>query len=115
MPIQTIFFVSFLHKFSCFFYKWLNGFIIILYTESSISTYLHHHLITGKYGIIKKQTKEAISGFNWDMAFQNKDTNEKNKILNETLLNIFNNFISNKISSFDYKNAVWMNKRLHCF
>ena len=29
---------------------------IILYTGSSISTYLYHHLIIGKYGIIKKRT-----------------------------------------------------------
>ena len=32
------------------------------------------------------------------------------KILNEILLNIFNNFIPNKISKFDYKKPVWMNK-----
>ena len=32
--------------------------------------------------------QRAISAFNWDMAFQNKDINEKIKILNETLLNI---------------------------
>ena len=38
------------------------------------------------------------------MAFQNKDINDKIKILNETLLNIFDNFILNKISRFDYKN-----------
>ena len=45
-----------------------------------------------------------MSVFNWDVAFQNKGINEKIKILNETLLNIFNNFIPNKISKFDYKN-----------
>ena len=36
----------------------------------------------------------------------------KMKILNETLLNIFNNFILNKISKFDYKKPVWMNKEI---
>ena len=46
------------------------------------------------------------------MAFQNKDINDKIKILNETLLNIFNNFIPNKISKFDYKKLVWMNKEI---
>ena len=44
------------------------------------------------------------------MAFQNKDINEKMKIPNETLLNIFNNVIPNKISKFDYKKSVWMNR-----
>ena len=46
------------------------------------------------------------------MAFQNKDINEKIKIIYETLLNIFNNFIPNKISKFDYKKPVWMNKEI---
>ena len=88
--------------------------IIILYTGSSISTYLYHHLIIVKYGIIKKGKSEAIqraiSVFNWDMALQNKDLNEKIKILNESLLNIFDKFIPNKISKFDYKKPLWMNK-----
>ena len=57
--------------------------------------------------------QRAISAFNWDMAFYNKDTNDKIKILNdETLLDIFSNFIPNKISEFDYKKPVWMNKKI---
>ena len=44
------------------------------------------------------------------MAFQNKDINEKIKIPNETLLNIFNNVIPNKISKFDCKKPLWMNQ-----
>ena len=56
--------------------------------------------------------QRAISAFNWDMAFQNKDINNKTKILNGTLLNIFNNFIPNKISKFDHEKPVWMNKEI---
>ena len=56
--------------------------------------------------------QRAIYAFNWDMAFQNKDINDKMKILNETLLNIFNNFIHNRISKFNYKKLVWMNKEI---
>ena len=56
--------------------------------------------------------QRAISVFNCDMAFKNKKINEKIKILNETLLNIFNNFVPNKISKFDYKRPVWMNKEI---
>ena len=44
------------------------------------------------------------------MALQNKDLNEKIKILNESLLNIFDKFIPNKISKFDYKKPLSMNK-----
>ena len=54
--------------------------------------------------------QRAVAAFNWDMVFQNKDINGKTKIQNETLLNIFNNFIPNKVSKFDYKKPVWMNK-----
>ena len=60
-------------------------------------------------GLQKKNTEaiqRAISAFNWDTAFQNKDINDKSKVLNETLVNIFNNFIPNKISKFDYKKPV---------
>ena len=89
-----------------------------------------HHVIHGKLNFdiplplpyyrklwdYKKASTEAIqrviSAFNRDMAFQNKDINDKIKILNETLLNIFNNFIPNKISKFDYKKPVWMNKEI---
>ena len=46
------------------------------------------------------------------MAFQKKDINGKIKLLNETLLNIFNGFIPNKIFKFDYKKPVWMNKEI---
>ena len=53
--------------------------------------------------------QRAISVINWIMALQNKDINDKLKILNETLLNIFNNFIPNKISKFYYKKQVSMN------
>ena len=52
---------------------------------------------------------------NWDMAFQNRDFNENIKIMNETLLDIFNNFIPNKTSKFDYKKPVWMNEEIRLF
>ena len=47
-----------------------------------------------------------MSVLNWDMVFRIKDINEKNVILHETLLDIFNNFISNNLSKVDYKKAV---------
>ena len=74
--------------------------------EKSIYDKCHHNIIYGKLNFdiplpppyyrklwdYKKVNTEAIqraiSAFNSDMAFQNKDINEKIKILNETLLNI---------------------------
>ena len=32
--------------------------------------------------------------------------------MTETLMNMFNNFILNKISKFDYKKSGWMNKEI---
>ena len=98
--------------------------------EQSVYNKRHHNIIYGKLNFYiplpppyyrklwdyKKVNTEdiqrAISAFNWDMAFQNKDVNDKIKMLNETLLNIFNNFIPNKMSKFDYKKPVWMNKEI---
>ena len=37
---------------------------------------------------------------------------DKIKRLSDTLLNTFNSFISNKISKFDSKKPVWMNKEI---
>ena len=56
-----------------------------------------------------------MSVLNWDMVFRIKDINEKYVILHETLLDIFNNFISNNLSKVDYKKAVWMNKEITFF
>ena len=53
--------------------------------------------------------------FNWDMAFQNKDVNEKVKILYETLLNIFDNFIPRKFLNLILKNRYGLTRRLHYF
>ena len=64
----------------------------------------------------KKANTEAIqratSVFKWNMAFQNKYIKEKIKKLNDTLLNVFTNFIVNKIYKFDYKKPVRMNKEI---
>ena len=98
--------------------------------EQSIYDKCHHNIIYGELNFdiplpppyyrklwdYKKANTEAmqraISAINWERAFQNKDINDKIKILSETLLNIFNNFIPNKISKFDYKKPVWMNKEI---
>ena len=64
--------------------------------------------MTWKYEAIQR----AISVFNWIMLFQNKDINEKFKILYVNLSNIINNLTPNKISKLDYKKPVWINKEI---
>ena len=47
--------------------------------------------------------QKSINNFDWARAFQNQICNEQCRILSETLLNIFRNFIPHKIKKFDYK------------
>ena len=41
--------------------------------------------------------QKAISMFDWQKAFENKNTNEMTRILTDTLMNIFKNFIPHKL------------------
>ena len=47
--------------------------------------------------------KYVISNFNWSKAFENLSVDGKVKHLNETLLNIFRNYIPNKKIKCDYR------------
>ena len=51
----------------------------------------------------------AIKSFNWENAFNGKDINSQVKLFNETLLNIFSNFIPNKIETFRDSDLPWIN------
>ena len=51
----------------------------------------------------------AIKSFNWEKAFNGKDINSQVKLFNETLLNIFSNFIPNKIKTFRDSDPPWIN------
>ena len=46
--------------------------------------------------------------FDWHKAFKNKNTNEKARILTDTLMNIFKNFIPYKTKTNGYKHPEWM-------
>ena len=46
--------------------------------------------------------------------FQGKTVNQKVNILNECLLNVFHNFISNKKIKFNYKDPPWMTETVKC-
>ena len=52
----------------------------------------------------------AIKSFNWENAFNGKDINFQVKLFNETLLNIFSNFIPNKIKTFRDSHPPWINE-----
>ena len=52
----------------------------------------------------------AIELFDWEKAFLNTCINEQVQLFNETLLNIFRNFIPHETIKCSYKNAAWMNR-----
>ena len=53
--------------------------------------------------------KKAISNFNWNKAFENLCIYETVGLLNQTLLNIFRNYIPNKKDlECDYRQPPWM-------
>ena len=47
---------------------------------------------------------------NWDRLFDKKDLNAQVIALNETILNVFRNYLPNKYINADNKDPVWMNK-----
>ena len=52
----------------------------------------------------------AIESFNWENAFDGKDIHTQVAFLNETLLNIFSNFIPKRIKTFKGSDPPWMTR-----
>ena len=50
----------------------------------------------------------AIESFNWEKAFDGKDIHAQVALFNETLLNIFSNFIPNRTKTFAQSDPPWM-------
>ena len=54
------------------------------------------------------QINRAISLFDWENAFYNKEVDDQVKLFNETLTNIFRNYIPHKKIKCDYKDPPWI-------
>ena len=54
----------------------------------------------------------SIEMFDWSYLFSRKNVHEQVELFNKTLLNIFPNFIPNKIILCDYKDPPWMNEEI---
>ena len=55
--------------------------------------------------------KKSIANFNWDRAFMNLGINDQVELLENTLLNIFRNFIPHETIKCSHKDPPWMNKK----
>ena len=55
-------------------------------------------------------TRTALDSVNWERLFDGKNINAQVISLNETILNVFRNYVPNKYITIDDKDPVWMNE-----
>ena len=55
---------------------------------------------------------EIINDFNWEKNFLNENVNDKVKNFTEIVLNIFSNYIPNKIVTFDDRDPLMKSKEI---
>ena len=53
--------------------------------------------------------RKSLESVNWKTLFNNKTVNKQVSILNETIINIFSNFVPNKRATFNDSDPPWMN------
>ena len=49
---------------------------------------------------------------NWERLFNKKDIEEQVAVVNETILNVFRNYMPNKYITIDDKDLLWMNENI---
>ena len=98
--------------------------------HSSLHPNCHHQVVHGSFNLnisypppyqrliwdYKKadsvKIRKALDLINWERPFNNKNLNEQVSILNETISNVFSNYVPNKYITIDDKDPVWMNETI---
>ena len=57
-----------------------------------------------------KNIQKTLGSVNWEGLFDQKDINAQIVALDETILNIFRNYVPTKYITIDDKDPVWMNE-----
>ena len=96
--------------------------------HSSLHQNCHHQMIHCKFNLniyypppyqrltwdYKKadstKIRKALDSVNWKRLFDKKDLNSQVIALNETILNVFRNYVPNRYITVDDKDPVWMNE-----
>ena len=60
----------------------------------------------------EKSIRKALDSVNWERLFNHKSIGSQVMTLNETILNIFRNYVPNKYITIDDKDPVWMNETI---
>ena len=56
--------------------------------------------------------RKALGLVNWERLFNQKSIDGQAATFNDTILNIFRNFVTNKYMAIDDKDPVWMNETI---
>ena len=57
-----------------------------------------------------KTVRKTLDSVNWERLLDSKNINEQVIALNETILNVFRNYLPDKYITIDDKDPVWMNE-----
>ena len=68
----------------------------------------YKHLVWDYCNANVEAINSAIESFNWEKAFDGKDIHAQVALFNETLLNIFSNFIPSRTKTFTDSDPPWM-------
>ena len=99
----------------CSMHPSLHSIVTInIYTVSLISNLSIHHLTNVSFGIsknpiamsLKKLFKESIGTF----CFSENNIHDKGTVFNQTLMNVFSNFITNKLIDVDDRDPPFINE-----
>ena len=62
--------------------------------------------------IFSKIIRKALDLVNWERLLDQKDNNTQLAAFNETILNVFRNYVPNKYITADDKDPVWINETI---
>ena len=75
--------------------------------HSSLHPYCHHKIVYSSLNLNPTAIRKAIDSIKWKRLFHGKDINAQVTSFNNTILNVFKNYVPNKYIAIMY--PVWMN------
>ena len=87
----------------------------IVYSTFNLNIYYplpYQRLIWDYKKVDSANIRKALDSVNWERLFDQKDINTQVMTLNETILNVFRNYVPNKYITIDDKDPVWMNETI---
>ena len=72
----------------------------------------YEHLVWDCNHANQNAIAKVLDQVDWNFFFFNKNVHKQDSILNKTLMNIFSNFILNKLVTFNDKDLPWMTPNL---